>query len=58
MKRNRKAPAKCTVSPIGGSALIDALPPIWKSCSRTKRLSPHQFAVLLGLAKVKDGASA
>jgi hypothetical protein len=53
VKQSRKAPANSIFCSITESALIGALPLTWKSCSRTKRLSPRQFAALLGLAKSK-----
>jgi hypothetical protein len=53
VKQSRKAPANSIVCSITESALIGALPLTWKSCSRAKRLSPRQFAALLGLAKSK-----
>ena len=53
VKQRTRARAKFIFSSITESALIGALPLTWKSCSRTKRLSPRQFAALLGLAKSK-----
>src|SRR5262249_42690119 len=39
------------VSSISESALLDALPLTWQACSRLHRLSPRQFATLLGSDK-------
>jgi len=51
-KRRETAPPRFIVSPINESALLDALPLTWKSCSREYRLSPRQFAELFGSDKV------
>jgi hypothetical protein len=51
-KRRETSPPRFVVSPINESALLEALPLTWKSCSRDYRLSPRQFAALFGSDKV------
>src|SRR5215471_16655443 len=46
-ERSGTARPRFIVSSISESDLLDALPLTWRSCSRTHRLSPRQFATLL-----------